>query len=1190
MKRFLALAALVLGLASCQTEPEGLNVNVGGEVDTTITVTIPETETRAGGNDSALSVFENGILSGDATMRYIFQVYYNNNGQVVESQAEPQVKYSDDKTVNFDVRLVPGRNYTFVVWADVVDGENTGDKHYNTHNGENGDINLANITVNESSWDAMDESRDAFTVTEVIEQYNGQMGINLELKRALAKLRVITTDMKALNDLQIKPKYAKVEYTTAYRKGFNAVTGMAVEAEENGDTKTHTYKIAEYGDNGDNSVKKVLFTDYFFAANNQDDEVNFVLSVYENENEQNLIKSNPFTTPIPARRNYLTTIQGNILTDGNNIKVDVTDAFENASNLEDEPYYVEIWDGKTIKEPAKNEAGNYVIERGSELAWLAAAVNGTLPTETRATVAADSFAGKTFKLTQDIDLGGNEWTPISMSTDLAGGKTFRGTFDGNGHTIKGLYVRNQEVAGLFGYVYAATIKNVTIEGANLNSNHYAGGVVAWVLNTKGNIQVPFVMENCHVKNSTIVSTPTLINGEWDNGDKVGGLVGYAEINNDGAEIKDCSVKNTSIKAYRDFGGLIGYAKGVAINNYTIENVSLEQDLSHDYKAPNTPNTFGMIIGRNEGGNTINGGDYSYEAVDKGVFKVNDNYYIYNADGLKWLATEVNKYSNYERPFEGKTIYLTNDVNLDNMEWTPIGDYRFSANRFCGTFDGQNHTISNFKITKKTDKNDSNKSSYGFFGNLEGTLKNLTIANATVNSYAYTGALVGRFNNGLIENCHVVGCTVSNTYWQGGILIGQVNAEGNDVSAIVRNCSVKDSSVTSKSAIGVISGPVTAAKGGVITFDGCTLNNCTVNQQGSFGGNYDKYFGSMFGYTEADENSRINIKNCTANNTTVKGETTAPISGDFDGIIYINDSLVITSAEVLSEAIKKGGSYILGTDIAMTESVAISNANFTLDGNGYTITMTEDATNTYALFDITGGKAAIKNITFDGIKSGAIVRTVGVEFNAENVTAQNGQHTQQQGLFRLLGKSTVKDCTFKNNTCSMVITLNFDGANNDPQVVENCVFEGNTCNGTAVLYYVKGAGATINGNKFIGNTVNCNNNGATIYMGFTENNVVTNNLFQNNTVNEASESSRVAGAVFFGYETVFTGNAFVGNKVTGTNAKGNDVCVSTYYTDIDLSGNYWGGNAPVEDTNYFVQHKTSGYKVLLNNYLSVNPFN
>ena len=57
--RFLALAALVLGLASCQTEPEGLDVNVGGEVDTVVTISLPETETRADWVNSALGAFEN---------------------------------------------------------------------------------------------------------------------------------------------------------------------------------------------------------------------------------------------------------------------------------------------------------------------------------------------------------------------------------------------------------------------------------------------------------------------------------------------------------------------------------------------------------------------------------------------------------------------------------------------------------------------------------------------------------------------------------------------------------------------------------------------------------------------------------------------------------------------------------------------------------------------------------------------------------------------------------------------------------------------------------------------------------------------------------------------------------------------------------------------------------------------------
>ena len=138
--------------------------------------------------------------------------------------------------------------------------------------------------------------------------------------------------------------------------------------------------------------------------------------------------------------------------------------------------------------------------------------------------------------------------------------------------------------------------------------------------------------------------------------------------------------------------------------------------------------------------------------------------------------------------------------------------------------------------------------------------------------------------------------------------------------------------------------------------------------------------------------------------------------------------------------------------------------------------------------------------------------------------------------------------------------------------------------------MKGAGCTLDGNKFIGNTVNCNKNGATVYMGFTENNVITNNLFMNNNVTDSQSSTRVAGGLMIGYATEISGNAFIGNTVfnaAGT-AKGNDVCASVYYTDIDLSGNYWGGNAPVADDDYFVEYPDR-HTVIINDYLTVNPF-
>ena len=561
-----------------------------------------------------------------------------------------------------------------------------------------------------------------------------------------------------------------------------------------------------------------------------------------------------------------------------------------------------------------------------------------------------------------------------------------------------------------------------------------------------------------------------------------------------------------------------------------------------------------------------------EIADGFYFDGKSTYYITTAEGLFAFAASVNKYSNYEYPYKDQTVVLWNDIDLENAEWTPIGDYRFSANRFCGTFDGQGHTISNFKITKKTDKNDSNKSSYGFFGNVEGTVKNLTVANATVSSYAYCGALIGRLNSGLVENCHVVNSTVATSYWQGGIMIGQVNGGS------VKDCTVTNSSISGKSALGGISGPVTAEDGDIL-FENCSVKDSAINQVGSFGGNYDKYFGGMFGYLESGD-SRIDLNNCTVINTTVKGEMSSKLSGDNDGNIYFNGVKGVTSAEELKSALLAGGNIVLGKDIAM-ESVYIKNPNFVLDGNGYTITQT--GTNTYALIDTQGGSVTLKNVTFDGINGGGVVRTVDAKFNAYNVTVQNSNHTQQQGLFRLLGESTIENCTFVNNICSMAISLNYDGANNDPQVVKNCVFENNTCNSTAVVYYVKGAGCTVTGNKFIGNTVTVTDgNAATLYMGFTENNVITNNVFENNTVN-AGTSKRVAGALMIGYNAVITGNAFVGNKVNGENAKGNDVCASVYYTDIDLSGNYWGGNAPVAGDDYYQEY--TNHNVIINDYLT-----
>ena len=315
MKKLLFFAAMMLGLASCQTEPEGLGVDMGAQ-ETNITVALPET-TRA--TDSAEGAFENVDLSGNATIRYILKIYQKVGNEYVASE-DRQVKYSDEKSVVFPVRLVPNRDYRFVVWADYVTGEADVDYHYNT-------TDLTNITLN-NTWVAMDETRDAFTgvYCTVMEgkQYTSASSINIALTRPFAKLRIITTDMEQLNDLGIAPTTATVEYKVAHYNAFNAFAGEAIGDSKNRNIKHENFAIKAYDDNVDGE-SMVLFTDYFFANT---DVVKFELTVVD-QNGAVIDDTIAFNTDINVKRNHLTTITGDILTDGNNIKVEVDDEFAN---------------------------------------------------------------------------------------------------------------------------------------------------------------------------------------------------------------------------------------------------------------------------------------------------------------------------------------------------------------------------------------------------------------------------------------------------------------------------------------------------------------------------------------------------------------------------------------------------------------------------------------------------------------------------------------------------------------------------------------------------------------------------------------------------------------------------------------------------------------------------------------------
>lgn len=281
---------------------------VGGPVPTPISVAIDDT--RAAGVDSAEGVFKNGILnSSDVTMRYILQVY-------IDGQAATRcVQYSDTTSVEFRPLLVPNRNYKFVVWADVVtkdsgveDWSNVGDNHYNTDD-------LENITLL-GDWNAMDESRDAFTGITIKNNFECNSPVTISLTRPFAKLRIVATDKANATTLPVK---GKVTYTTSHRVAFNAVEGTAAAASL--ENKTHTYSIDIDTYLNDTNSNFTLFSDYFLAEN---DTISLKFTIYADDAMSTPIGKEYIINDIVVKHNSLTTIKGEILT-GGGVRISVDD-------------------------------------------------------------------------------------------------------------------------------------------------------------------------------------------------------------------------------------------------------------------------------------------------------------------------------------------------------------------------------------------------------------------------------------------------------------------------------------------------------------------------------------------------------------------------------------------------------------------------------------------------------------------------------------------------------------------------------------------------------------------------------------------------------------------------------------------------------------------------------------------------
>ena len=178
-------------------------------------------------------------------------------------------------------------------------------------------------------------------------------------------------------------------------------------------------------------------------------------------------------------------------------------------------------------------------------------------------------------LTADIDLTGKDWTPIGTDYD----NSYKGTFDGGGHTITGLtFTTNDEYAGLFGWLNrAGTVKNVVMEGVQITSNQIYGGSIGGVVGSGWG-----TIENCSVSGSVSGTV------------YVGGVVGV-QI---GGSITGCS-SSATVKGTVDVGGVAGQTNSSATLTacYATGNVTIEID-------PKKNIAGGSLVGMNAGSSLL----------------------------------------------------------------------------------------------------------------------------------------------------------------------------------------------------------------------------------------------------------------------------------------------------------------------------------------------------------------------------------------------------------------------------------------------------------------------------------------------------------------------------------------------------------------------------------------------------------
>ena len=358
-----------------------------------------------------------------------------------------------------------------------------------------------------------------------------------------------TTDANSSNPTWIRPAYGNWTQGDNEGQGSDFKSLTTINFTDNKVTSTRPVKF-EYISQWD-ITSTVTATGNYFDISKQDGDttiknVGLYLGAHTDANAFNLVAENNTKSAntaalytIPEGKTSLPL--GSTVKDTKGNEVELTDALKwKAGDAETDKLTLKSvpLDTSVPAGYVEDEQGNVTISDEAGLFWFAKQVN-----------AGNNFAGKTVTLANDIALT-KAWTPIGIYTDS---KThFKGTFDGQNHTVSGVEVMENRAngVGFFGKVYTGTIKNLTVEGTiTATGCNYVGGIVGHGYAT---------ISNCTFKGNV---------GSTKNTMQVGGIAGSG-----GFTITNCSVYG-NVTAECWAGGIVGNCQdGGAYTNCYVEGV------------------------------------------------------------------------------------------------------------------------------------------------------------------------------------------------------------------------------------------------------------------------------------------------------------------------------------------------------------------------------------------------------------------------------------------------------------------------------------------------------------------------------------------------------------------------------------------------------------------------------------------